>query len=87
MHEIIDHAVQAGLILLSTAAIWLVGGKSRFRRWGYVAGVASEPLWLYTSWVNGQWGVFLLSIVYGILWARGAWNHWNDDPPSDDVAP
>lgn len=46
------------------------------RRWAPIFGLAGQPAWLYSSYHAGQWGIFMLSIVYTIVWARGFQHHW-----------
>ena len=40
---------QIAIALLGGAAIWLVGRKERWRRYGYLCGLVSQPFWLYAS--------------------------------------
>lgn len=69
--------VQAAILILSGAAIWLVGRRNiRVRRWGYVIGLISQPFWLYSSWKAGQWGIFALSAWYVWAWLNGIYQHW-----------
>ena len=70
------HAAQAYILVLSLAAIMLVARTDPVSRWGFVAGLASEPGWLYAAWESGQWGVMLLSIWWGGWWAVGAWRRF-----------
>lgn len=46
------------------------------RKWAAPIGLAAQPAWLYASWEAAQWGIFVLSIVYAIGWARGVYTHW-----------
>lgn len=46
------------------------------RRFACLCGLAAQPFWFYASWTAGQWGVFALSIVYTLAWARGLKTHW-----------
>jgi hypothetical protein len=69
--------IQATILVLSGLAIWLVGHRSAsVRRWGYVAGLAGQPFWLWTTWNAGQWGLLVLSIWYTWAWTRGVINFW-----------
>lgn len=31
---------------------------------GFIVNLISEPFWFYTSYLNAQWGIFLLTIWY-----------------------
>lgn len=46
------------------------------RRFACLCGLAAQPFWFYASWNAGQWGVFALSIIYTLAWARGIKTHW-----------
>lgn len=69
--------VQTAILILSGAAIWLVGRRNSWvRRWGYVVGLISQPFWLYAAYKAQQWGIFLLSIWYVWAWLSGIYEHW-----------
>ena len=62
---------QVWIIVFGCSAIWFVGAREPYRRWGYVLGLISQPAWLYASVVSEQWGVFLVSVIYLAAWIRG----------------
>ena len=64
----LDLIAQIGLSIFGIAAIFLVGRKNK---WGFVMGVLAQPFWLTTSYINQQWGVFFVSIIYTISWIYG----------------
>jgi len=66
---------QAAITILGCLAIWLIGAEGRCKRWGFLLGLLSQPFWLYTSYINRQWGIFALSGWYTIAWARGFLNY------------
>lgn len=63
-----DLISQIGLSILGISAIILVAKKNK---WGFVLGLLSQPFWFITSYLNQQWGVFILSIVYTFSWCFG----------------
>jgi len=63
-----DLISQIGLSILGISAIILVAKKNK---WGFVLGLLSQPFWFITSYLNKQWGVFFLSIVYLFSWGLG----------------
>ena len=68
---------QLAIVILSGSAIFLVGSVRRdVRRWGYICGMASQPLYFHATWTAGQWGMFMLAFWFTFGWSRGAWNHW-----------
>lgn len=68
--------IQILIILLSGSAIWLVGRKESWRRWGYIAGLAGQPFWFLTAYKNLQYGIILLCFWYTYCWCQGVWNFW-----------
>ena len=64
----LDTIAQIGITIFGVSAIILVARKNK---WGFVLGLISQPFWLITSYMNKQWGVFLLSAVYIFSWAYG----------------
>lgn len=64
----LDEIAQIGIAVFGVLAITLVAKKNK---WGFVLGLASQPFWIITSYINKQWGVLLLSVVYVASWAYG----------------
>jgi len=67
----LDEIAQVGVFVLSILAVVLV---SRKNRWGFVSGLLSQPFWLITSYLNGQIGVFAVSIAMAVSWSYGVYN-------------
>jgi len=66
----IDIIAQIGLVIFSEIAIILVAEKNK---WGYVYGLLSQPFWFISSYMNKQWGIFILSIIYTGTWMYGCY--------------
>ena len=64
----IDIIAQIGISFFGILAIILV---SRKNKWGFVFGLLSQPFWFITAFINQQWGVFFLSIIYTCSWLYG----------------
>ena len=64
------------IAILGGSAIWLVGRKEKWGRWGYIFGLLSQPFWLYSAYTNKQWGIFTLSMWYTYSWCQGIYNYW-----------
>ena len=64
----LDQISQVAITILGISAIFLIARKNK---WGFVIGLLSQPFWLLTSYINKQWGVFLLSVIYVGMWAYG----------------
>lgn len=69
----LDFFTQLGLTILGGGAIILVALDNK---WGFVAGLASQPFWFITSALNRQWGVFFLSIIYASSWIFGIYKNF-----------
>ena len=67
---------QLGILLFGCPAIWFVGRKEDWKRWGYILGMCSQPFWFYTSISKGQWGIAVLSLWYLYSWSQGVYNYW-----------
>lgn len=68
---------QALLLILSGAAVWLVTSRDRKRRLlGCACGLLGQPLWIWSAWQAGQWGILLLALWYTWAWARGLVLEW-----------
>lgn len=63
-----DLISQIGLFVFGVVAIVLVAKKNK---WGFVFGLLSQPFWYITAYINGQWGVFLISLCYTGSWVFG----------------
>lgn len=64
----LDLIAQIGIAVFGIFAIILVARKNK---WGFVLGLLSQPFWILTSYLNKQWGVFLLSLIYCGSWSYG----------------
>ena len=63
-----DTISQIAIPVLGGVAIILVAKKNK---WGFVLGLLSQPFWFITSFLNEQWGVFFVSIIYAASWSLG----------------
>jgi len=60
--------IQFCIFLFGVTSIVLV---SRKNKWGFVVGLCSQPFWLLNSFINKEWGIFLVSIAYTVSWSYG----------------
>jgi hypothetical protein len=72
----IDLALQISIAIVSFAAIALVASSGPAHRWGFVVGLASQPLWIAATWRARQWGMFVLGIAYCGVWLQGIFNRF-----------
>ena len=73
---LVNIIIQGLILVLSAGAVWFVGRKEEWSKWGYVLGIASQPFWIYTTIVNAQWGLLTLSIFYAYSWSMGIYNNF-----------
>lgn len=62
--------------LFGATAIWFVGRRESWRRWGYICGLCAQPFWYWTTIEHRQWGICAMSVFYSYSWAQGVWNFW-----------
>jgi hypothetical protein len=67
---------QIMILVFGCSAIWLIGRKENWKRWGYIIGFIAQPFWFYTGISNEQWGIVALTAVYTFLWGLGIYNYW-----------
>ena len=60
--------IQFFIFIFGVTSIVLVSKKNK---WGFVAGLLSQPFWLLNSFISKEWGIFLVSIAYTISWSYG----------------
>lgn len=72
----LDLIAQIGLSFFGILAIVLVARKNK---WGFVFGFISQPFWFITAYLNRQWGVFLLSVIYACTWVYGIYEWFYDE--------
>lgn len=70
-----DIIVQVIITVCSCGSIFLLSGK-KYVKWGFVVGLLGQPFWVWTSWDNAQWGIFLVSLWFTFSHGRGIYNHW-----------
>lgn len=60
-------------ILIGNAIVIMLlsSGNRRTRRVGHTLGVVVQPLWLWETYAAQQWGMFMLSVWYVGMYARG----------------
>jgi hypothetical protein len=74
--ETLDFISQIWMVIFGCGSIWLLGRREDWRRWGYIAGLVSQPAWLFSGFYHHQWGLVLISVWYTYSWIQGVWNFW-----------
>ena len=76
----LDTVAQVGITIFGISAIILVAKKNK---WGFVMGLLSQPFWFITSFVNQQWGIFFVSIIYAGTWIYGIYEWFFKAEPTE----
>ncbi len=77
-----DLISQIAIFTFGVSAIFLVARKNK---WWFVVGLAVQPFWYITSYINWQRGIFFVSIVYTISWGYGIYERfWKDKKIKND---
>ena len=71
-----DVVLQVAIAVISIAAITMVASTGPLHRWGFVVGLASQPLWILATWRARQWGMLFLAVFYVGVWAQGIANRF-----------
>lgn len=79
----LDLVCQVFISIFGILAIYLV---ARGNRWGFVVGLAQQPFWYITTYINDQWGIFILSFAYTFTWVYGVYRHFLTKPPEKNNA-
>lgn len=61
------------IAMWSIAALYLLTQPVPLQQWGSVVGLVAQPLWLYETWCARQWGMFLNSVLYTIVYVLAVW--------------
>lgn len=62
--------------IASPLAVWFIGRKEEWSRWGYIIGLSAQPAWFYITVVTAQWGIFTVTCFFMFSWCQGIWNYW-----------
>lgn len=58
-------------------AIWITQqGNESLKKYACLFGIAGQPFWFYSAYINEQWGIFVLCIFYTYSWVYGFYNFW-----------
>jgi hypothetical protein len=74
----VDIICQTIIVFTGFTSMYLLSSQdARTRMWAGLVGLFGEPFWLITAVINGQWGVIILVVIYGINWFRIFWFNYN----------
>ena len=82
----LDKICNIAILAMTPLAVLLISKKIK---WGFVVGLISQPFWIITTYINKQWGVLIVSILYLFIWANGIYEWFykakNISPPLEGV--
>lgn len=68
---------QLGIAIFGLVAVFCSQDPNpRVRRFACIAGTCGQPFWWYATLHAAQWGMFVLTLAYTVMWLRGVWNFW-----------
>lgn len=71
-----DTISQIFIFVFGVSAVLLLARKNK---WWFVMWLVVQPFRYITSYINWQWGIFFVSIVYTISWGYGIYEwFWKD---------
>ncbi|GEM_PF-1714917 len=66
--RIFDLFMQSGATVFGVLAVYLVGRKNK---WGFTAGLLSQPFWYATTIFHHQWILTVVNVAFTISWIMG----------------
>ncbi len=76
MH-ILEIISQMAIVVFGLSSVFLV---ARGNRVGFLMGLSAQPFWYFTTILNGQWGIFFLSVGYTVSWVTGVYENYFKKP-------
>ena len=68
---------QLVIAFTGVVAIWLSqDARESRRKYACIFGLIGQPFWIYSAYVSGMWGIFILSFFYTFAWYKGFKANW-----------
>ena len=67
---------QICIVIFGASSIWFISRKEKWSRYGFILGLISIPPYLYTTYINDQGGMFVLTLFYCYSYCQGIWNYF-----------
>ena len=65
------------IAVFGVTAVWLTQQpRTDWKRYAPLFGMASQPFWFYSTYIAGQYGIFLLCAAYAYCWWLGIKENW-----------
>ena len=62
------------IVGISAAYMSMVSQNPKVRAWAPVVGLTGQPFWLYSTCAQGNWGMFITSVLYTLVFLAGTIN-------------
>lgn len=63
--------IQFLIMILSVGAVFMITHKNiKVQTYSSIPGILGQPLWIYETFTNEQWGMFALSLFYFYSWLQ-----------------
>lgn len=69
-----DLLCQILIPIFSGASIYFLAGKKNIH-YGFIVGLIGQPMWIYSTWKGGLWGMLIISAWFTGNYVRGLLNH------------
>lgn len=70
--------LQFFIAFFGLSSIFLLSSKNiKLLKYGFLCGLLAEPFWFASAWLNDQWGIIIVCVVYMGFYIRGLKNHWS----------
>ncbi|MCK5016529.1 MAG: hypothetical protein KAS32_05585 [Candidatus Peribacteraceae bacterium] len=68
---------QIVIAITGVVALWLANDhRDGKRKYACLFGLAGQPFWFYSAFIDEQWGVFVLAFFCTGAWFKGFRYHW-----------
>ena len=68
---------QIFLAVTGIIAIYLTQQQNeKYKKYAPIFGLLGQPVWFYVTYSSEQYGMFILSVFYTLIWVLGFYNYW-----------
>lgn len=65
------------LLVFGLLCVFFLSCKDiKYMKYGFICGIVAQPLWIYSTYLTGQWGMMILSFFHAALYSRGLVNYY-----------
>ena len=67
------------IVITGASGVLLISSSNpRYRMWAGIIGIIGQPFWITTSYINDQYGIMFLVLIYGYGWYKAIVNNHNE---------